>query len=557
MAPGLGGFNIEPPATPESIPPLNDVREPRGLKPDIIRPPSGTERYRLCAIEQNSARARDGRLLLAPKVIVAVIGIIGIALLAFPDPMRKLVDSFGRIKPLGSAAHLAIENQRGLTSDPLPLGISVTDGSGGETVTVAGLAEGTELSLGTALGSGSWLVPVADLDKTFVGAPTSFVGAVTAKVTLNSPTGKRLDTRNIRYEWSTPEPYSAPPAGQTEPTRGPTPATSGRAEPTPALGPVQSPPVPETAESFAAPLRPAPSPAAEWSTPEPYSAPPAGQTEPTRGPTPATSGRAEPTPALGPVQSPPVPETAESVAAPTAATPRSCQLLNTCPTKVAKNWRRKRGQNGPTAPTASDVGTLAKKAGSNKAQSPPCLASAAEVRKLTPNAWPKWTYGPNGEQCWYSGQKPFFPKEMPAQAEVIPAPLFYAPTDTRLQAGSNKAQSRPCLASAAEVRKLTPNAWPKWTYGPNGEQCWYFGQKPFFPKEMPAQAEVIPAPLFYAPTDTRLQAGSNKTQSPPCLASAAEVRKLTPNAWPKWTYGPNGERCWYSGEKPVFAKAPN
>src|SRR6266404_63382 len=78
MAPGLGGFNIEPPATPESTPPLNDVREPRGLKPDIIRPPSGTERYRLCAIERNSVRARDGRLLLAPKVIVAVIGIIGI-----------------------------------------------------------------------------------------------------------------------------------------------------------------------------------------------------------------------------------------------------------------------------------------------------------------------------------------------------------------------------------------------------------------------------------------------------------------------------------------------
>src|SRR3954447_11059613 len=32
------------------------------------------------------------------------------------------------------------------------------------------------------------------------------------------------------------------------------------------------------------------------------------------------------------------------------------------------------------------------------------------------------------------------------------------------------------------------------------------------------------------PTDTRLHAGSNKAQSPPCLASAAEVRKLT-NAW--------------------------
>jgi len=66
--------------------------------------------------------------------------------------------------------------------------------------------------------------------------------------------------------------------------------------------------------------------------------------------------------------------------------------------------------------------------------------------------------------------------------------------------------------------------------------------------------EVIPAPLSDAPIDTPSQAGADKTQLPPCLASAAEVRKLTPNAWPKWTYGPNGERCWYSREKPVFAK---
>src|SRR5215471_15243768 len=175
---------------------------------------------RLCAMEQNSVRASDGKLLLAPKVIAAVIGIIGIALLAFPDPMRKLVDSFGQIKPFGSAAHLAIENQKGLTIEPLPLGISVADGSGGETVTVAGLAEGTDLSLGTALGAGNWLVTVGDLDKTFVGAPMSFVGVMTAQVTLNSATGERLDTRNIRFAWSKPEFYSAPMAGQTEPTLG-------------------------------------------------------------------------------------------------------------------------------------------------------------------------------------------------------------------------------------------------------------------------------------------------------------------------------------------------
>jgi hypothetical protein len=331
-------------------------------------------------MDQNPVGASDGRLLSAPKIFAAVVGIIGIALLAFPDPIRKLVDNFGPINPLGSGAHLAIENQKGLTSEPLPLGISVADSSGGETVIVSGMPEGTELSLGTALVSGSWAVPVADLDKTFVGAPTGFVGAVTAKVILNSPTGTPQDTRNIRFEWNNPESYSAPPAGQTETTWRSTPHTSGRTEPTPTPGPIPSPAVSDTAEPFIGPLRADPSPA---------------------------------------------------VAAPAAAN---------------------------------------------------CLASAEEVRKLAPKAWPKWTYGPRGERCWYSGRKPIFQKEIPAQAEEIPAPLSNASIGTPSQGGPNQTQSRPCLDSAAEVRKLTPHAWPKWTYGPNGERCWYSGEKPDFAK---------------------------------------------------------------------------
>src|SRR5262245_23182052 len=58
-----------------------------GVKPDIISSLSGTEQYNLCVMERNSVRPSDGRLLLAVKVIATVIGIIGIALLAFPDPM--------------------------------------------------------------------------------------------------------------------------------------------------------------------------------------------------------------------------------------------------------------------------------------------------------------------------------------------------------------------------------------------------------------------------------------------------------------------------------------
>ena len=49
-------------------------------------------------MERNSVRASDARVLLAPKVIAAVIGIIGIALLTFADPAQKLVGSFWRTK---------------------------------------------------------------------------------------------------------------------------------------------------------------------------------------------------------------------------------------------------------------------------------------------------------------------------------------------------------------------------------------------------------------------------------------------------------------------------
>jgi hypothetical protein len=161
-------------------------------------------------MERNFVRASDARVPLTRKIIAAVIGTIGISLLAFAGPMQEVVDSSLRTNPLGSGAHLAIENQKGLTNEPLPLGISVIDASGGETVIIAELAEGTELSLGTAMGSGIWLVPAADLDNTFVGAPMSFVGVMTARVTLNTASGKRLDARNIRFDWSKPE-FSSPP----------------------------------------------------------------------------------------------------------------------------------------------------------------------------------------------------------------------------------------------------------------------------------------------------------------------------------------------------------
>jgi hypothetical protein len=50
------------------------------------------------------------------------------------------------------------------------------------------------------------------------------------------------------------------------------------------------------------------------------------------------------------------------------------------------------------------------------------------------------------------------------------------------------------------------------------------------------------------------QKGTARSRIGTCLSSPADVRKLQPRAWPRWTYGANGERCWYAGKKRVLAK---
>jgi hypothetical protein len=62
---------------------------------------------------------------------------------------------------------MVIERQNGFTNEPLPLGVSLNHASGGETVTLAGLAIGTKLSVGTPLGLTGWQVSARDLSNAF------------------------------------------------------------------------------------------------------------------------------------------------------------------------------------------------------------------------------------------------------------------------------------------------------------------------------------------------------------------------------------------------------
>jgi hypothetical protein len=214
MAPGVGGFNIDPPiqrASPlEGEVAIEHIRRRSLLKPRLIPlPPIEAERRAILVGNGESSFVVN---------LLAIIAVIAIIFLAFPDMTRKqlsdilravtsLHEGLSRHEALSSAgtsahpARLVIESQKGFANEPLPLGISLKDASGEETVTVAGLAEGTELSLGTPTGLAGWLVSAHDLDKTFVGARGDFVGIMDATVNLRSASGQLLDSRIVRFEW--------------------------------------------------------------------------------------------------------------------------------------------------------------------------------------------------------------------------------------------------------------------------------------------------------------------------------------------------------------------
>jgi hypothetical protein len=242
MAPGVGGFNIDPPAPradpverevaiksmqdrtcgfPASGSPTGFVlrhtkqitdrkRHLRGvsssfasLKPELDRQPLEPRRNVVAGIDDAS---------LVFNLLVAVIAIVGLVLLGFHDQAGKQVPTPpSAVMPLhqglsgvAASAHPALvvtQSQKGFANEPLPLGVFLNDGSGAETVAIAGLAKGSELSLGTSQGAAGWLLSARDLDKAFVGPPKNFVGVMDAKVELSSASGQLLESQVIQLEW--------------------------------------------------------------------------------------------------------------------------------------------------------------------------------------------------------------------------------------------------------------------------------------------------------------------------------------------------------------------
>jgi hypothetical protein len=208
IAPEIGRFNI-PLSGDASDASDADTRSGQRFNPDL-------ERLAATESKPGAATVWMGRSLLALSLSVIVV-FTSLRLLGIPNstPADVAVEAVATTTVqtnnstsvadegarLFVPARLAGINQKGFADEPLPIGISVKNGRGGETVVMTGLAEGTELSLGSSQGASGWLLSTSDLDRTFVAPPKKFIGAMQVSVTLLSATGQVLDGQVIRLEW--------------------------------------------------------------------------------------------------------------------------------------------------------------------------------------------------------------------------------------------------------------------------------------------------------------------------------------------------------------------
>lgn len=98
-------------------------------------------------------------------------------------------------------ARLIVEGGRATANDPAPLGVSLKGSSGGETVFLSGLENGTRLTAGTPYGSKGWRISARDLGSVMAYAPINYIGSMHAAINLHAANNAVVDTQVVRLEW--------------------------------------------------------------------------------------------------------------------------------------------------------------------------------------------------------------------------------------------------------------------------------------------------------------------------------------------------------------------
>jgi hypothetical protein len=198
MAPGLGGPNVELPARLrpfEGDIAIKDLRRRLMLDPDLLLQPPMRAQVR--DVIPWVWRLSCVFVLAATVAFAATLMVVSRG--PRPPVVAPAADRLAR--PPLPPARLVVESQRGFANEPMPLGVSLADGSGNEMVTLVGLAPGTELTAGTPIGAGSWQLSARDLDNTLARPPKDFVGVMGAAIDLRSPGDRLMDSQLVRLEW--------------------------------------------------------------------------------------------------------------------------------------------------------------------------------------------------------------------------------------------------------------------------------------------------------------------------------------------------------------------
>jgi hypothetical protein len=142
--------------------------------------------------------------------LTAVIG-FGAAALTLPNLVRNPAGGIAAAEPSlnlypseppTQPARLVVQSQHGFVNEAVPLGISLADASGGESLTLRPLVAGTRLSAGTPLGATVWQLSARELGSALVAyAPNDFVGVMDAVIDLRSASGQPIDVQVVRLEW--------------------------------------------------------------------------------------------------------------------------------------------------------------------------------------------------------------------------------------------------------------------------------------------------------------------------------------------------------------------
>jgi len=208
MAAGIGGPNLDLPPPPR-LRPFERAAAAKAM-PGSWQPDQDLVPHPLVRTAgRKAAGRRIGGSALA-VILSAIVVLCGVAFLTFQERKHAL-DVVALVTPLlegpsragkpAQSARLVIEKQKGFVNEPLPLGISLNHASGSETVTLAGLAAGTTLSVGRPLGLSSWQVPARDIGNASAYAPKDFIGIMDVAIDLRSAGDWLLDSRVIRLEW--------------------------------------------------------------------------------------------------------------------------------------------------------------------------------------------------------------------------------------------------------------------------------------------------------------------------------------------------------------------